>query len=428
MSLVRTSLLNAIAVAVKVGVAMVLNKILAVYVGPAGYAAIGQFQSVLGIAASLAGGVLGPGITKGTAEHYEDESKQRAVWQTALKLTLIAAGVISLILLFAGKWLGAHLLQRQDMNGVFIGLAVALPAIAVNNYFLAILNGKKDVPAYVSANVFGSVFSLIVVGILTYTLGLYGALLGIAVSPAMVLMATAALVFKRPWMTAAALWGKMDTRAVRELSGFGLMGLTSAMLAPLAYIYIRDFLAAQLGLHAAGYWQASWKISEIYLMLITLTLSVYYLPRLAEISIAAELKTEILKVYRYVLPIVMIGAIIIYVLRDFIVRTLFSADFAPMRDLFFWQVIGDVLKIGSWILSYVMLGRAMVKPFIITEVIFAVTFCIFTNIFVRVFGLQGVAMAYAMNYAIYWFVIFYLVREEMIAMPSLEKSRGDSVV
>lgn len=420
MSLVRTSLLNAIAVAVKVGVAMVLNKILAVYVGPTGYAAIGQFQSVLGIAASLAGGVLGPGITKATAEHYDNESKQHAVWQTALKLTIITAGIISLILIFAGSWLGAHLLQRQDMTGVFIGLAFALPAIAVNNCLLAILNGKKDVSAYVSANVFGSLFSLIVVGVLTYNLGLYGALFGIAVSPAMVLLATAALVFKRKWMSAAALWGKMDVGAVRELSGFGLMGITSAMMAPLAYIYIRDFLSAQLGSQAAGYWQASWKISEIYLMLITLTLSVYYLPRLAEISVAAELKKEIAKVYCYVLPIVMIGGFSIYVLRDFIVRTLFSGDFAPMRDLFFWQVIGDVLKIGAWILSYVMLGRAMVKPFIITEVIFAVTFCIFTNIFVKIFGLEGVAMAYAMNYAIYWVSIFFLVKKEMTEMPSVK--------
>ena len=47
MTLVKTSLLNSIAVAVRVASAMVLNKILSVYVGPMGYAIIGQFQNAV---------------------------------------------------------------------------------------------------------------------------------------------------------------------------------------------------------------------------------------------------------------------------------------------------------------------------------------------------------------------------------------------
>ena len=416
MSLIRTSLLNAIAVAVKVGAAMVLNKILAVYVGPVGYAAIGQFQNAVAIAVSLAGGVIGPGVTKGTAEHFDDEPRQHAFWQTALKLTLVGTVIASLTFIVARSWLAGYLLQQHAMSTVFIGLALALPAIAINNLLLAILNGKKEVVTYVSANIVGSLLSLGMVGALTFQLGVYGALLGIAISPAAVLIATAALTVRKKWITVAAFRGKADRQVLRELSGFGLMGLTAAIVAPLSYIYIRDYLSETLGIQAAGYWQASWKISEIYLMLITLTLSVYYLPRLAEIKVATELKAEIVKVYKFVLPVVIIGASIMYLLRDFIVHTLFSPDFAPMRELFFWQLTGDVLKIGAWILSYIMLGRAMIKPFIATEIIFAMSFCILTRVLVAEYGLSGVAMAYACNYAVYWLVMFYLVRGEMKIM------------
>lgn len=416
MSLVRSSLLNGIAVAVKVGAAMILNKVLAVYVGPSGYAVIGQFQNALAVALSLGGGVMAPGVTKGTAQHFDNQWQQHTVWQTAVKLTLAATLLASLLFIVGHQWLSAKLLERADMGTVFIGLGLALPAIALNSLLLAIINGKKDVVTYVSANIVGSVLSLVVVGALTYFCGLYGALLAIAISPAASLLATAALVARRDWFKRAYLWGKLDRPVVKELSGFGLMGLTSAIMSPLAFMFIRNHLSQTLGINAAGYWQASWKISEIYLMLITLTLSMYYLPRLAEIKTRTELGKEIAKVYSVVLPMVIIGALVMYLLRDFIVERLFSKEFAPMRELFFWQLTGDILKIGSWILSYIMLGRAMVRTFVLTEVLFSLSFYALTVILVSTNGLQGVAMAYAANYLMYWIVMAVLVKDEMKKM------------
>lgn len=419
MSLIKTSLLNGIAVAVKVASALVLNKILAVYVGPAGYAIIGQFQNAVSIVVNLAGGVVATGVTKATAQHYDDEAKQHAVWQTAIRFSLGASLIAGMSLLFVGDWLSAWLLHRVDMSSVFVWLALTLPAMAANNLLLAIVNGKKEVGIYVIANIIGSLVSLLVIGLLAYYFGLYGALVAFTINPAVVLLATAAIVARRDWFKARFLWGQMNRPALRELSGFGLMGLTSAMTVPISYMIIRDHLATDLGLTAAGYWQASWKISEIYLMLVTSTLSVYYLPRLAEIRTAPELKTEIIKVYRFVMPIVAVGAVTIFLLRDFIIHVLFTADFLPMRELFPWQLAGDVIKIGSWILAYIMLGRAMVKVFIITEIAFSILFVVLSWLLVAQFGLIGVSMAYAINYCCYWVGMGYLVINEMRRMEAV---------
>ena len=416
MSLIKTSLLNGIAVAVKVASALVLNKILAVYVGPAGYAIIGQFQNVVSIVVSLAGGVVATGVTKATAQHFDDEAKQHAVWQTAIRFSLVASLIAGISLLFLGNWMSEWLLHRTDMSSVFVWLALTLPAMAANNLLLAIVNGKKEVGIYVIANIIGSLLSLLVIGLLAYYFGLYGALIAFTINPAIVLLSTAAMVARTDWFKAKFLWGQMNRPALRELSGFGLMGLTSALAIPISYMLIRDHLATNLGLTAAGYWQASWKISEIYLMLVTTTLSVYYLPRIAEIKTAQELKTEIIKVYRFVMPIVAVGAVTIYVLRDFIIHTLFTPDFLPMRELFPWQLAGDVIKIGSWILAYIMLGRAMVKVFVMTEVAFSISFVVLSWLLVGKFGLIGVPMAYAINYCCYWVGMWYLVKREMQRM------------
>ena len=413
MSLLKTSFLNGIAVAVRVASALVLNKILAVYVGPAGYAVIGQFQNAVSIIVSLAGGVVATGVTKATAQHFDDEAKQHAVWQTAIRVFLLATIIAAIPLLLLNSNLAQWVLHASDMSSVFIWLALALPAMAANNLLLAIVNGKKEVGIYLTANIIGSLISMLVTGLLAFNFGLYGTLVAFAINPAIVLLATATLIARRDWFKAKFLWGKLNRPALHELSGFALMGLTTALTVPVSYMFIRDHLATSLGLTAAGYWQASWKISEIYLMLVTTTLSVYYLPRLAEIRTSHELRAEIVKVYRFVMPIVSVGAVTIYVLRDFIIHTLFTPDFLPMRDLFPWQLAGDVIKIGSWILSYIMLGRSMVRIFVITEITFSVLFVLLSLFMVNNFGLIGVAAAYAVNYLLYWICMGFLVRNEM---------------
>ena len=416
MTLVKTSLLNGIAVAVKVASALMLNKILAVYVGPAGYAVIGQFQNAASIIVSLAGGVVGTGVTKATAQHFDDEAKRHAIWQTAIRFSLVASVMAAILLLFIGDKLSQWLLHRTDLSSVFVWLALALPAMAANNLLLAIVNGKKEVGIYVTANIVGSLISLIMVGLLAFNFGLYGALVAFVINPAIVLLATAVIVGRRNWFKAKFLWGQINRPALRELLGFALMGLTSALTVPVSYMLIRDHLATNLGLSAAGFWQASWKISEIYLMLVTTTLSIYYLPRLAEIRTATELKSEVIKVYRFVMPVVITTSVFIYAIRDLIIEILFTPVFMPMRELFLWQLVGDVLRIGSWILAYILLGRAMVKIFIVSEIMFSGLFVFMSWFWVSIFGLVGVTIAYAVNYSLYWLAMIYLVKRELSEM------------
>lgn len=416
MNLVKTSLLNGVAVAIKMASALALNKILAIYVGPAGYAVIGQFQNVVSVLVNLSGGLLTAGVTKATAQHFDNEQGQKDVWETAVRSSLLTSCLTSLILLIFNKEVAELVLSRSDMPKLFIWLAVAIPAIAANNLLLAIMNGKKEVAEYITLNIIGSLVTATLIGILAYIYGLYGALLAFTISPGFVLISTLLFIWRKKWFKSVLSIGRFHKPAVKELSGFAMMGLTSALLTPLSYVAIRNHISYRLGIESAGYWQASWKISEIYLMLVTSTLAVYYLPRLAEIRTSSELRTEISGVYRFLMPIVILVAILMYFLRDLIINILFSANFLPMRELFGWQLLGDVMKIGSWILAYIMIGRSMVKVFVISEVLFSISFVCSSWLLVDYVGLIGVAMAYAGNYFCYWVGMIYLTKMELKKM------------
>lgn len=228
-------------------------------------------------------------------------------------------------------------------------------------FLLAILNGKKDIHRYVVANIAGSVFALLVTSAMVVQWGLMGALVGFAVYQSLAFFVTLALCVRTPWFRLSHLFGRMDKAVAKNLAKYTAMALTTAATVPLSHILIRNHLGQTLGWEAAGYWEAMWRLSGAYLMLVSTTLSVYYLPRLSELKTGAEIRREILAGYRVILPVAAVCALLVYLLRHFIIETLFSAAFLPMESLFFWQLVGDVFKIASWLFAFVMLGKSMTK-------------------------------------------------------------------
>jgi PST family polysaccharide transporter len=170
---------------------------------------------------------------------------------------------------------------------------------------------------------------------------------------------------------------------------------------------------SRFGSDSAGYWEALTRISNLYLMFITTPLSVYYLPKLAELHEKRDLRREIVQGYRLLIPAAMACALTVFVLRDRIVNILFSADFLPMRDLFLWQMVGDVLRIAAWLLSFFLLSKSMTGIFLATEILFSSTFVLFSWYGSEMFGLQGVPIAYALNQAMYVIVVGYLVYKKL---------------
>ncbi|MFP7634217.1 O-antigen translocase [Pseudomonas veronii] len=405
MTFLKTSLLNGIAVVVRMLTLLCINKILAIYVGPTGYAALGQFQNAVQMITTFASGAINAGVTKYTAEYHEDEKRQHSVWQTAGSISILGAVTTGIVVAVFNERLSVLFLGDAKFGGVFIWFSATLILFVMNTLLLAVLNGKKEILRYVISNIAGSLFALAVTTYMAIIWGIYGALVALAVYQSISFFVTFALCCRAPWFKIRYFLGRIDPDVARDLAKYTAMSLTSVACVPLSQILVRNHIGQSFGWEAAGYWEALTRLSGAYLMLITTTLSVYYLPRFSELKSSAELHAEIKSGYKIILPLTAIGALIIYVFRDLVVKLLFTPAFLPMTDLFAWQMVGDTLKIGSWVLAYLMLGKAMFKLFMVTELVFAATFVLLTWLFTKTFGLQGVTMAYALNYAIYWVVM-----------------------
>ena len=79
MTLIKTSVLSAIATIIKIISGFVINKVVAIYVGPSGLAIIGQLQNFMELIVTFSNGAITNGVVKYTAEYQTIEQKKKNI-------------------------------------------------------------------------------------------------------------------------------------------------------------------------------------------------------------------------------------------------------------------------------------------------------------------------------------------------------------
>jgi polysaccharide transporter, PST family len=409
MTLIKTSLLTAVSTIIKVISAFVINKVLSVYVGPAGLAVVGQLQDFVSMLTNLSNGATSQGIVKYTAE-YKTFDQKKKLFSTAIMISLICSFFALITLnVFSDFW-SELILKDVKYSSVFVLFGFTIALFALNTVLMSILNGQKEIRKFVMANIASSIFALIITSVLIMQLNLIGGLYALVINQSVVFFVTLAFVVKSEWFKVEYFIAGIDKESLQKLAKFSLMAITASIVTPVSHLFIRNYLGENLSWDEAGYWQGIWYISAMYLMIVTTSLSIYYLPRLSEISDKNELKQEIISGYKIIMPIVIILALSIYLFRDYVILIAFSKKFQPMSDLFLWQMIGDVVKISSWLLAYLMIAKAMGKTFIVTEIIFGILFVCLSILFINNFGLVGVTYAFCLNYILYLIAMVLIFR------------------
>lgn len=401
MNIVRASFYTAIGTAARLLAALVVIKLVASFAGPEGVGKLGQFMSLMSLLAVLAGGGISAGIVKYVAEYRHDTQRLSRLLAAALWYAFCASCLMGCAALLFSRQIAVWLLGDPHYAGLIRVLAVAQLGIALVNYMLAVINGFMDVRRLAFVQVLGSFFSIVLVVWLSRWLHLYGALLALVVGQVLWLAVGLPAWWRSSYFRRSMLRMHFDREMTLRLAAFSVMTLTSALLSPLINIAVRDYLAVQFGWEQVGYWQAVSKVSDAYLLFLTTAINIYYLPKLASIRERASLVLELRHAYRYLLPAVVALAAAVYVLRSWVTRLLFSADFTSANALYGPQLVGDVIKIASFILSYIMLAKAMTRLFVISECVFAASYLALVYVLTARFGLVGAMYAFSINYLAY---------------------------
>lgn len=414
--LARTTLYSAASTSVRLLFSILSNKIMAFYLGPAGIGLLGQLASFQTIASSIASLGMSSVVVRFIAGPEPEREKSSYLF-AAIVITLIMSGsTAGFVALFASN-LSMILFGSNSVQGVVILCAVSLLASPLAALILAALNATWQIGLVTIFGILSSVLSVVLLSLGVFAAGWKGALYASASCQLIIGLATLALfpALRRACNPKAT---EQTREHVRKLLSYTTMAVVSSIAAPVTVFLIRTMLIDRLSLDAAGKWQALWRISETYLSLVISVMSVYYIPRLSELRDDPDnLRNEIFRGFRLFVPAACFMAIVIYMLRNWIVAILFTEEFTEITALFAAQLSGDVLKVASWLLANLMLIRGMIFIYVTLEIMFSVLFYVLSNVMVSYLGLAGMGYSFAMVYAVYFAIVIILFRDVILFRP-----------
>ncbi|MCG3705718.1 O-antigen translocase [Aliarcobacter butzleri] len=412
MTLIKTSVLTAISTIITVISAFIINKIVAIYAGPSGLALIGQLKDFVAMLTNISNGAITQGIVKYTAEYQAIEQKQK-IFSTSIIVSLISSFIIAIILFGFSEYLSEIILKNIQYSGVFVIFGITIFLFALNTILMSILNGQKEIKKYVFVNIVNSIVTLILTSLLVVKFNIQGALYALVINQSIVFFVTLLFVLKSSWFKWEYFKQGVDKDSLKKLSKYSLMTITSVIAAPVSFLIIRNHIGGNLGWDSAGYWQGIWYISSMYLLVITTSLSVYYLPKFSEIYDKDELKKEIWSGYKIIMPIVIFMSLVIYLLKEYLIIIAFDEKFMPMLELFKWQLIGDIFKISSFIVAYYLIAKSKTSQYIFIQIFFSFFFVILNYYISNKLGLIGVTISYTITYLICFIYCFYIVFKDL---------------
>jgi PST family polysaccharide transporter len=409
--LVKVSSLNAVSTVIKMLTGLVSVKVVAAIIGPAGIALLGQLNNFSTITLGVSSGGINAGMTKYVSEYSRSRKKYLLFLGTGFWVTIFFSILTSIALIVGAGYFSKIILLDEKYRFVFYFFGCTIILYALNALLISVINGFKEYKKYIIANILGSIVGLIFSVILSIRYGVSGALISVVTFQSIVFLLTLGIIHKSYWFEWRVFTGKFSKLVTGRLAHYSVMALVSAIVVPVSQLIIRSYIRNHESITSAGLWEGINRISIMYLLVITTSLSVYYLPRLAELRDKNELRKEIFSVYKLIIPLLVAATIVIYFLRKLIIQILFTKEFAGMQELFGFQLVGDIFKMAGWILGYLMIAKAMTKTYITMEFVSYSGQVIFSCGFVALYGTVGATIGYAVGNLLYFVIMVIIFRK-----------------
>ncbi len=162
------------------------------------------------------------------------------------------------------------------------------------------------------------------------------------------------------------------------------------------------------GLEAAGEFDAAWAISMNYVSLLLGSLQTYCLPELAsDPTVRAAHLRRMLTAAALAAALAACG---LAIFKPAVIALLYSEAFRGAAHLLRWTLVGDYLKISSWVLSISMLAAADMRAFLGADLVAYTVFAAGAAVAARFRGAaEGAAMGFVLMYAAHLLVCGWIV-------------------
>lgn len=401
---------------INIAIGVLRGKVLAVLLGPAGVGLASLYNGLMGTASTVATMGLGTVGTRQIAEACsKDDAHAILVARRALYWgTMLLAVAGGLVVWSLRTVLAVYALGSASYSGAVGWLSIGVVLSVAGASQGALIQGMRRIGDIARLNVYGSVISTALgIGIL-WRWGSTGIVAYILLAPAASFALGHLYVSKLPKTKAESVTFPELTREWKMLLHLGLAMVGAGFVQQFAQLWIRIDVAKVLGPPALGQYQAAWAISMQYVAFVLGAMGTDYYPRLTGVihdpKAASRLvneQTEIATLLSAPIFITMMA------IAPWVIHLLYAASFTPAIEILRWQVLGDVLKVASWPLGFLILAAGDGKSFFATETASLMVLTGLITGLAPVFGLPITGIAYLVMYSFYLPLVYWLARRRI---------------
>jgi len=404
-----TSLTGAAAVA-GAALSVVATKIFAAMLGPAEVAVLATLQQIR--QAGITGATLNGQTALVQGASARSGPERRRFLRTALLLMGTATAFVAALALAAPGWVALSSGLGAERAGLIRWLAVPVMLSSALVFLSALLNARGEIgklalvqmaaPAAMAVLAY-PVAKAVHAGHEGALVGWLAAAVGCAAALATVLAAPLwSGIFSRSrtdrwYRVRGRWWNREAARGFLKMSGSMLAGGAAASLVLLA---ARARILHQQGFAMAGQFDAAWAISMNHVSLVLASLQAYCLPTLARTSDRTVRNAHLVRMLTAAALAASAAVCLLAWLKPVVLALFYSDAFQEASRYLRWTLVGDYLKVSSWVLSIPLLAAADMRAFLAADLsayaVFAVTAAAMGH---SRGAAEGTAIAFVLMYA-----------------------------
>ena len=414
--ILKTSSITGGSSVINILIGLLRTKVLALLLGPSGIGLVGLYTGLMGTATTIASMGIGTIGTRQIAEAISKEDvaalvlvKRAMFWGVLMLATTGALVVWSLRELLAVQLLGS--IEHSEAVG-WLALGVALSVASASQG--ALIQGMRRIGDMAKLSVYGSILNTVLgIGIL-WQWGSAVIWAFILIGPLFNFLLGHLYVSRLPKTKSTAISLHDITEQWKIFLRLGLPFMGAGLVQTLVQLWIRVTIGDQLGIEAVGHFQAAWTISMQYIGFVLGAMGADYYPRLTGVihdkvtaSRLVNEQTEVALLLSAPIFVAMIG------LAPWFIHLLYSSAFTPAIEVLRWQILGDVLKVASWPLGFVILAAGAGKTFFWTE---TTTLLLMGGVIVGLLphlGLQVTGIAFLTSYIFYLPPVYFFAYQKI---------------
>lgn len=397
-------------------IGLVRTKIIAVLLGPAGIGLVSLYSGLMSTATAVAAMGVGTVGTRQIAEALsQDDERAVAVVRRAMFWgTLLLASAGALVVWSFREVLAVRVLGGAEHATIvgWLALGVALSVAGASQG--ALIQGMRRIGDMARLSVYGSIFNTVLGVALLWQWGQAGLVAYVLTGPLVSFLMGHWYVSRLPKVAADPIAVQEMVHQWKTLLRLGIPFMGAGLVLALVQLWIRVEVGNTLGAESLGHFQAASTISMQYIGFVLAAMGADYYPRLTGVihdhkatTRLVNEQTEIALLLSAPVFIAMIG------LTPWVIHLLYSPAFLPAVEVLRWQILGDVLKVASWPLGFVILAAGAGKTYFLTETLALVLMGGLVAGFSSSVGLRITGIAFLGCYLIYLPMVYLLARRRI---------------